>query len=173
MRTKVIVAVAMAAGVLAFADGGTSARAGSQVDSLSSAQRRAIVHAPHPYLDEVCWGQPIGIVAARRTTIGRHRVIVAQASCRYGTTGSPQDTAVYGKRSRHWTQLYRLDSGRSIERTHVTIASISFSVRGQRVVVRFGGFQRADPVCCPSRKYHRVYHLRWRGFTRGDLIRDR
>lgn len=148
--------------------------ASGQVDAtiLTHAQRTAIIHAPHPYLHKHCVG-PIGVLAARRTTLGTRRVIVAQADCRHGTTGSPLETAVYGRRHGTWAQFYRLDSGRPIERGRVSIGALeSFSAHHHRVVLRYGGYTRRDPVCCPSRTYHRIFHIYWKRFTRGPLVRD-
>lgn len=139
--------------------------------TLTGAQRRAIIRAPHPYLRQHCPAR-LGVLIAQRTTFGTHRVIVAEADCRYGTTGSPLDIATYARRDGRLRQLYRLYSGRSIHRSRVIISALSFSARHRRVVVRYGGFTRKDPVCCPSRIYHRVFHLYWRRFTEGRLVRD-
>lgn len=139
---------------------------------LTRAERIAIIHAPHPYLRKYCIG-PIGVLGARHTTLGARRVIVAQADCRDGTTGSPLETAVYGRGAGTWRQLYRLDSGRTIERRRVSIAALeSFSARHHRVLLRYGGYTRRDPVCCPSRAYHRIFHVYLKRYTEGPLVRD-
>jgi hypothetical protein len=143
----------------------------SRTITLTDAQRRAIIRAPHPYLRQHCPGR-LEVLTAQRTTFGTHRVIVAEADCRNGTTGSPLDIAAYARRDGRLRQLYRLYSGRSIHRSRVIISALSFSAHHRRIVVRYGGFTRKDPVCCPSRTYHRVFHLYWRRFTESRLVRD-
>jgi hypothetical protein len=139
--------------------------------TLTRAQRRAIIRAPHPYLRKEC-DRPIGVLTAHRTSFGTHRVIVAQADCRNATSGSPLETAAYAWRKGAFRQLYRLDSGRTIARPRVAIEALLFSVHHRRAVIRYGGFTRRDPLCCPSRTYHRTLHLYWRHFTQGPLVRD-
>jgi hypothetical protein len=148
------------------------ALAGRRPISLSAEQKREIIHAPHPYLAETCL-RGVDVLVARRAKAGAGRVIVAMADCRAATSGTPLETAVYARRDGALTQLYRLDAGRPIRRAHVSIEAISFRVRGDRAVVRYGGYEQGDPLCCASRSYHLVFRLHRNGFTRGALVRDR
>lgn len=112
--------------------------------TLTGAQRRAIIRAPHPYLRQHCPAR-LGVLIAQRTTFGTHRVIVAEADCRYGTTGSPLDIATYARRDGRLRQLYRLYSGRSIHRSRVMI-----SCRSPRVIDGSWSATAASPGKIPS-----------------------
>jgi hypothetical protein len=147
------------------------ASARGHVVKLTHAQRRAIVRAPHPYLRSTCG--PVLALSARRTTIGSRRVLVAQTQCKYGTAGSPLELAVYARRDGHLRQLYRLNSGRAVHRGRFFITSgAKYTAHGRRVVLHYDGYGPKDAMCCPSRSYHRVFHLGPATFTHGRLVRD-
>jgi hypothetical protein len=168
-RTVGLVAVVIAAVFLA---GTTTLAAGVSPTSLTTAERDAVRHAPHPYVRSQC-DRGVAVLFARRTTVGARHVIIAQVECRGSTSGAPVETAVYGRRDQKWHQLYRLDSGRSRQRRPYSIAaSETFRVHGRRLVLPYQGYRATDPLCCASRTYHRVFHLAWTSFTRGKLIRD-
>ncbi len=157
---------------LVFLVGTTSAAAAVPPERLTTAQRHAIRHAEHPYVRSQC-DRGVAVLFARRTSIGTRRVIVAQVECKTSTSGAPVETAVYGRRGHEWRQLYRLDSGQALQRGHYSIAaSETFRVQERRLGLGYQGYRDTDPLCCPSRRYHRVFHLGWESFTRGRLIRD-
>lgn len=171
MRHAVLLSIVCIA--LAVSAPAASATATSHHVTLTRAERRAIVAAPHPWLRKVC-PKSIGITSfgASRTIVAGRSVIIAQPNCQ-GTTGTTTETSVYASRRGRLHQLYRLVSGRDIERGRWSIAALSYTVHGRRVDMRYGGFRRTDPVCCPSRHYHRTFRLFPHRFVRGPLIRGR
>jgi hypothetical protein len=171
-RTTALVSAIVVVAALATT---TSPADGALPKWLSTTQRHAIRHAPHPYLRSQCGtDNPVAVRLARRTTIGTHHVIVAQVECRFGTAGAPVETGVYGLRNHRWRQLYRLESGRAVQRGRFRIVTFEGArVHGRTVVLPYEGYLAKDALCCPSRTYHRAFHLRWSSFTRGQLIRDK
>jgi len=173
MRSRTVTLIGLVL-VAAFLAGTTTPALGALPTWLTSTERTAIRHAPHPYLRTQCVNHnPIVVRVARRTTIGTHHVIVAQVMCKYGTSGAPVETSVYGHRDGAWHELYRLESGRVVQRPRYWITAVqSLRLHGRRVVLPYDGYRASDALCCPSRRYHRVFHLRWGSFTRGALVRD-
>lgn len=136
--------------------------------ALTAPVRHAVLAAPHPYIRSVCGGE-LFVSWHRWTHVGRYRVLVAQVGCKYGTSGSPQDTGVY---TRHGYQRYLLDRGRSFHRDGYWITTANFRLpRAGVAVIRYDGYAPKDAMCCPSRFYARTYDLGWSRAAAGPLRR--
>jgi hypothetical protein len=140
----------------------------STAPALTAAMRHAIIAAPHPDIRTACRGE-LFVSWHRWTQVRGHRVLVAQVGCKYGTSGSPQDTGVYTK---HGYQRYLLDRGKAFTRGKYWITTANFRVRAPGVVaIRYDGYAPKDALCCPTRFYARTFHLSWSHAVAGGLRR--
>lgn len=162
------VAVLVATVIAAPSPGLASSARVSGDPTLTGPVTHAIIAAPHPYIRKACRGE-LFVSWHRWTRVGSHRVLVAQVGCKYGTSGSPQDTGVFTK---HGYERYLLDRGRPFTRGSFWITTANFGVpRPGVAVIRYDGYGPKDAMCCPSRFYARTYTLGWSRADAGALRR--